>query len=231
MLKRNLANFLTLLNLLFGLLSLVWLFDGKWDWAFYAFLAGIFFDYIDGFVARITGTSSEIGLQLDSLADMVTSGVVPGILVFLYGRDHGLVEPYVYGAFLISLGAAWRLAGFNIDDRQTTGFIGLPTPANALMWFGIILTALRGEGFWSRIYGNIYFLAAMIVFSVWIMNAPIRLIALKFKHFGWHENVLRYAIVIVSMLMILLGGLAFVPVSVGLYIVLSLIFENQKEIA
>ncbi len=231
MLKRNIANFITLLNLLSGLLALIWLFEGRWDFAFYAFLAGVFFDYIDGFVARMTATSSELGLQLDSLADMVTSGVVPGVLVSLYLTERGVENPYAYWAFLIPLGAAWRLAKFNIDERQSTGFIGLPTPANALMWFGIVLTAAQGEGFWAWLYGNVYFLVLMVLFSAILMNAPVRLLALKFKNFSWRENALRYVVIFLSAALIFSGGLAMVPVAVWLYVLISVIFYRKKALA
>ncbi|NPA43406.1 MAG: phosphatidylserine synthase [Chlorobi bacterium] len=181
-LRNNLANFFTLLNLVAGLAALKFIFDGRYEAAFYAFLAGIFFDFIDGLVARATGSASDLGLQLDSLADLVTSGVVPGF--FLYrlwsetlppqSRDVALL------ALLIPVASAWRLAKFNVDPRQKDRFHGLPTPFNALVLWGIGLTILKEpDSSPARFFTRPEVAAAVSVFSALLLNADIPLLAFK----------------------------------------------------
>jgi CDP-diacylglycerol--serine O-phosphatidyltransferase len=143
--KKHIPNFVTLLNLSCGLLAIIAIFKGFYDEAFLFVCLGIFFDFWDGFLARKLGVSGELGLQLDSLADMVTSGVVPGLIIFrLIDTIQNTQEQYnvteetfymgvvPYFGFLITIASAYRLAKFNIDKRQIDSFIGLPTPANTL---------------------------------------------------------------------------------------------------
>ncbi|MBY0487388.1 MAG: CDP-diacylglycerol--serine O-phosphatidyltransferase, partial [Flavobacteriaceae bacterium] len=132
--KKHIPNFLTLLNLFCGCIAVVFIAENKFDIAFYFVCLGIFFDFFDGFFARKFGVAGPLGVQLDSLADMVTSGVAPGFVMFKIlmqnNYDSCIYLPYL--GFIITLGACYRLANFNIDTRQSDSFIGLPTPANAL---------------------------------------------------------------------------------------------------
>ena len=134
--KKHIPNVITLINLLCGCIALVFAVDLNFDMVFYFVALGIFFDFFDGFFARLFNVSSPLGLQLDSLADMVTSGVVPGFVMFHLLQQsqnplsNNLILPYL--GFIITLGSCYRLANFNIDTRQTDSFIGLPTPANTL---------------------------------------------------------------------------------------------------
>jgi len=149
--KKYIPNTITLLNLLCGLLAIIAIFNNYYDEAFLFVSLGIFFDFWDGFFARKFNVSSELGLQLDSLADMVTSGVVPGLMMFkLIENIQNNQEMYnvtadtfymgivPYFGFLITLASCYRLANFNIDTRQTNSFIGLPTPANTLLIMSIL---------------------------------------------------------------------------------------------
>ena len=145
-LKKHIPNFLTLLNLLCGCIAIVFIADSRFDWAFYFVCLGIFFDFFDGFLARKFGVAGPLGVQLDSLADMVTSGVAPGFVMvkLLENQDFFEGQSYwTYLGFIITLGACYRLANFNIDTRQSDSFIGLPTPANAL--FVMSLPLIIGE--------------------------------------------------------------------------------------
>lgn len=138
--KKHIPNIITLLNLFCGCIAVIFAIQNKMDWVIFWVSLGIFFDFFDGFFARLLNVKSELGLQLDSLADMVTSGVTPGIAMFqmlsssnfVVHNDSLLSTLLPYFGFLITLSSAYRLANFNIDPRQTLGFIGLPTPANAL---------------------------------------------------------------------------------------------------
>ncbi len=228
MLRRNLANFFTLLNLLSGLIALYFITKSAYIPAFYAFLAGIGFDFLDGLVARMTKTSSELGLQLDSLADMVTSGVVPGYLLFDYLQKHFPGTYFPFSAFLIPLASAWRLARFNIDTRQRTGFIGLPTPANALMIFAAVLSASADP---DSIYARKTFLISLIFLSAWLLNAPVRLFALKFKDLQWKGNRTKMIFVVLSILMILWKGLTAIPIIIIAYILVSIVYYKSQKSA
>ena len=140
--KKHFPNFLTLLNLLCGCLALVFISKFDFQTAFFFVALGIFFDFFDGFFARKFNVSGPLGLQLDSLADMVTSGVVPGFLIYTFLSNYyflGSNSFLPYCGFVITLGACYRLANFNIDLRQSENFIGLPTPANTLFFMSLPL--------------------------------------------------------------------------------------------
>ncbi len=208
----------------------------RYDLAFYFIIGGAVFDFFDGFMARLLGVSSPIGKELDSLADDVTFGVAPASIVFALLKETvpGIVsggflaEALPYSAFLIAAFSALRLAKFNLDDRQTTTFIGLPTPANTLFWAALAVGAhswLTGTA-WSA-----WLLLAGIVLSSWILVAEIPMFALKFKHYKWQGNALRYSFIIASAaLLATLGWTAFSAIIV-LYVAVSLVnnaVEHQR---
>jgi CDP-diacylglycerol--serine O-phosphatidyltransferase len=207
--------------------------------AFYWILLGLFLDFFDGFAARLLKVSGELGKQLDSLADMVTFGVAPSFVMF-----HFLLELFsffdnsyhwlAYSAFLIAILSAYRLAKFNISTNQTDEFIGLPTPANALFFGSIPLnfTLLITLNNWF-VYPYIY-IALITLFSIFL-NSPIRLIALKFKSFGWKGNEYRF-ILLGCILLTILGALLInsifiaIPIIILLYIVISIIKNSLTKI-
>ena len=230
-LKQNIPNFITCCNLLCGCLAIVQVFEGNLAWA--AYLVGIaaVLDFLDGFAARMLQVSSPIGKDLDSLADMVTFGVVPGVimykLIFLIYLNANisvsfeLIEKKLYlcyVAFLIPIFSAIRLAKFNNDTRQSDSFIGLPTPANAIFIASLILIP---KEYTDRFTPNILCLLS-ITLSL-LLVAPISLFALKFKAFGFKGNEIRY--VFLGLSLGLLIGLKFlgIPLIIVLYIVLSVI--------
>ncbi len=207
--------------------------------------AGIFFDFFDGLAARSLNVKSEVGLQLDSLADVVTSGVVPGIVMYqLMSRAlpqtemvndwsySGLEFPFkpiaLIGLF-ITLASAYRLAKFNVDDRQTDSFIGLPTPANALFILSLplILTFQPGPII-SSIVLNIWVLIALTILSCYILNAELPLFALKFSDWSFAKNKMRYFFLLACLLLIVFLKFVAVPVIIILYVLLS-IFNTRKE--
>ncbi|HNW88918.1 MAG TPA: CDP-diacylglycerol--serine O-phosphatidyltransferase [Bacteroidales bacterium] len=243
--KTNIANFVTSLNLLCGSFAIYFLFRDELMLAVYFILAAAVFDFADGFVARLLHVKSEMGKQLDSLSDVISFGLAPGIAMFLLLErgldfwDTGLPAYVAFIAFIIPVFSAWRLAKFNIDERQTDHFIGLPTPANALLIFALVPLTL-GKGFPSWlpwldslpyfILHPAFLVPVTLVFS-YLLVSPLPLIAMKFKTFGWSGNSIRYVFIILSLIFILLFYFAAVPFIIILYIILSLIdlFVKRKK--
>lgn len=243
--KRHIPNFITLLNLLSGSIAVIFAVKGNLILAAIFVAAGIFFDFFDGLSARLLDVKSEVGLQLDSLADVVTSGVVPGIVMFqllnkaLPGGEAGeewnssiftaSFNPLALIGLLIILGSAYRLAKFNVDERQTDSFIGLPTPANALLILSLplILTYQPGP-LVTDIILNFWFLLGLTIVSCIILNAELPLFALKFSDWGFKENKLRYFFLISCLILIIFLKFIAIPIIILWYILLS-VFSMKKE--
>lgn len=235
--KKHIPNTITLLNLLAGLLALIHAFNGNYNEAFSLVCLGIFFDYWDGFFARIWKVQSPIGLQLDSLADMVTSGVVPGLVMYKMLADiqenqsqYNLTEDTYYMGvvpylgFLITLASCYRLAKFNIDTRQTDSFIGLPTPANALLIMSIPMIQFHSEFEWLVDFlSNPYVLVGVTVLSSYLLNAEIPLFSLKVKSFSWEKYKIQVVFLIISLILIVLLEFIAIPIIILLYVILSVL--------
>lgn len=235
--KKHIPNTITLLNLLAGLLALIHAFNGNYNEAFSLVCLGIFFDYWDGFFARIWKVQSPIGLQLDSLADMVTSGVVPGLVMYKMLADiqenqsqYNLTEDTYYMGvvpylgFLITLASCYRLAKFNIDTRQTDSFIGLPTPANALLIMSIPMIQFHSEFEWLVDFlSNPYVLVGITVLSSYLLNAEIPLFSLKVKSFSWEKYKMQVVFLIISLILIVLLEFIAIPIIILLYVILSVV--------
>lgn len=236
--KKHIPNIITLLNLFCGTIAVVQAVQGRLDWAAFFVALGIFFDFFDGFFARLLNVKSDLGLQLDSLADMVTSGVVPGIAMFqLLAKSDFIVansaQPAVawlaYAGFLITLASAYRLANFNIDTRQSTSFIGLPTPANALFILALpLILQYESAPFLEALLQNTFFLMLLTLLSAYMLNAEIPLFALKFKDFSFQNNKIKYIFIIISVLCLILVRLTAIPVIIVLYVLFSL-FQTKKK--
>ncbi len=234
--KKHIPNIITLLNLFCGCIALVFVAESRFDYAFTFVALGIFLDFFDGFFARLFKVSSPLGLQLDSLADMVTSGVVPGYVMFQMFQAHEydpeLISIYSIFGFIITLGACYRLANFNIDTRQTNSFIGLPTPANALF---ILSLPLISNAFLNDVFNEILFnkwvLVAITLISAYIMNAEIPLFSLKIKSFNLKDNLLQ--IVFLTISVALIGFFQFLGVAIVImfYVLLSVLMNifNKKQ--
>lgn len=231
---RQLPNFLTLMNLFSGCVAIVYAFQAEFEIAFWFLALGIFFDFWDGFLARKLGVSGALGVQLDSLADMVTSGVVPGLVMFVYLNSFEFFYAYSflpYLGFIITLGACVRLARFNIDTRQTTSFIGLPTPANALWIVSLPLLIDQSFPFEAKewLYEHPYILFVFIALSAWLMNSEIALFSLKVQK--GEKNGFLYPLLLLfsSLVLILWLSYAAVPLIIFLYIVLSVIKNSFQK--
>ena len=222
--KKHIPNFLTLLNLLCGCIALVFISESKFDIAFYFVCLGIFFDFFDGFFARKFGVSGPLGVQLDSLADMVTSGVAPGFVMFKVlsqnNFDSGVYVPYL--GFIITLGACYRLANFNIDTRQSDSFIGLPTPANTLLIMSLPLVISECHFLMlSEILSSKWVLLVITLWSAYIMNAEIPLFSLKIKNFSFQKYKLQIGFLIASIIMIVSLQYLAIPLVIVTYVLLS----------
>ena len=227
--KRHIPNFITLLNLFCGSVAVIFALSGDMKLtALFVFL-GIFFDFFDGLLARKLNVYSELGLQLDSLADMVTSGLVPGLVMFylfnLGNPDTSIYSIYLpYFGLLITLASAYRLANFNIDDKQIDSFIGLPTPANALLILSLpLIMEFQNNDIMNAIILNKWFLISVTLLSSFLLNANIKLIALKFKTWSFKNNSVRYILIILSIILLVIFQFAAIPLIIISYIIISLL--------
>lgn len=225
--KNAIPNSFTLANLACGLLGIVWAFDGKLEAAAYLIWLAAAFDFLDGFMARILKATSEIGKQLDSLADMVTFGVLPSFIYFQLFQNQ-LPTPFTYLAFATALLSALRLAKFNIDEDQKTEFIGLPTPASAILVSSIPLI-LVGESFLRPLFAEPWVLLAIcLVFSA-LLVTPVTLFSLKFSNFKWRGNELRWLFIIITLALIITFRLNSIPMVIVSYLLLSIFMKNDKK--
>jgi len=194
--------------------------------AYFIFAAAVL-DFLDGFVARLLKAYSEIGKQLDSLADLVTFGVLPAFIIFTLLQD---IYPRSYLpilAFFIATQSAIRLAKFNIDTRQTDRFIGVPTPANALMLSTLPFMAEKFNWMEGLIQNGIFLLAFSLCFAL-LLTAELPLIALKFKNFSLKDNIYRYLVLFLSLICLLTMGVGGIPLAILTYVVLSVV-ENLGQ--
>ena len=241
-LKKYIPNALTMGNLLSGCIAVLFAVHDQMEYVAIFVALGIFFDFFDGFFARLFYVQSEVGLQLDSLADMVTSGVVPGIVMYQLLLDAtdipwgASLDAYhfniAYIGFIITMASAYRLAKFNVDDRQTNSFIGLPTPANTLFIISIPLILIYGEyAFAKAVFTNPYALIAITIVSAYMLNAEIHLFALKFKTWNFAKNKVRYLFLVASVVLIVFLQYVAIPLLIVLYVLLSLVFPDKNIVS
>ena len=218
---------LTLMNMLSGILSIYIGMMGNLELAAYLIFIAAIFDFSDGFAARLLNATSEIGKQLDSLADVVSFGVAPGFILFgLISQsietntfEFAYVLPFF--GFLVPLFGALRLAKFNVDENQQSSFIGMPTPAVAILIasFPLINNSIVDFSFVS----NSYFLITTAIVASYLMLAPLPMFALKFKSYGWKENKIIYSFLLVSLALLIWLQFAAIPIVITLYVLLSVV--------
>jgi len=233
-LKKLIPNSLTALNLFFGCQSIISSLEGNLQQAAWFIGIAAILDFFDGFVARLLNAYSEIGKQLDSLADVVSFGVAPGMIFYVISQDHllfgnsfpmyvPLLILFSYLPFLIPIFSAVRLAKFNIDTRQSDSFIGLPTPANALFICAIPFVLESGPGWAALLFASKYFLLLFPIVSSYLLVAELPLFALKFKNFSFTDNSLRYLFLLGCGVLIFFFHYFGVGLSIVLYVLLSLL--------
>ena len=220
--KSHIPNALTLFNLFSGVMGIIWVLEGHLLYGAYFVIIAAAFDFLDGFVARLLKVQSEIGKELDSLADVVSFGVLPGIILFTMVRDQSELPWLPYLTLIVPMLSAYRLAKFNLDTRQTDRFIGLPTPANALFISALPHFALQVE-----ILGNLLNSPWVIIGIAWIfailLISELPLIALKFKNFKLGDNKMRFALIGISLVCFAWMQLAGIPLLILAYIALSIV--------
>lgn len=229
--KKHIPNAITCCNLFSGCIACTMALEGSFVWALAFIVLGAVFDFFDGMAARLLGVASPMGLQMDSLADDITFGLAPATMVFTFMKQltasfyylpFADILPYV--AFFIAVFSAVRLAKFNIDKRQTTSFMGLPTPANALFWASLI----AGAGDWIISLNAGWFLVlALIALSSFLLVCDIPMFSLKFKRLEWRANKRRYIFLVVALPMLSLGLVSAVAI-ISWYVILSVILALKK---
>lgn len=229
---RNIPNTITSCNLFCGCIASYWAFQGNYKLALLFIILGAVFDFFDGMTARLLHVSSPIGKELDSLADDVTFGLAPAAIVFsLFKEVHypaflaPIADIMPYAAFLIAVFSALRLAKFNLDERQTSSFIGMPTPANALFWGS--LTVGAHDFLTSTSFNAIYLLILVIIMSL-LLVAELPMFSLKFKNLSWQQNKVSYIFLIVSIPLLTIFQLSGFAAVILWYIVLSVLTRKKS---
>ena len=234
-LTKHIPNALTSCNLMSGCVAIVFALSANYSMALTFIVVGAVFDFFDGMSARLLGVSSPIGKELDSLADVVTFGVAPSMMIYTIlltidktGYNDILAAAAPYVAFVMAAFSAIRLAKFNLDERQTTSFIGLPTPANALFW-GALLVGARD--FIENTSWILPVVVCMILLSCWLLVSEIPMFALKFKHWGWKGNQVKYLFLITCVPLLIVFGVTAFAIIIAWYVLLSALvnIRNRKQ--
>jgi CDP-diacylglycerol--serine O-phosphatidyltransferase len=215
---------ITCCNLISGCIATWFAFQSDYPMALLFIVIGAVFDFFDGMSARLLHVSSEIGKELDSLADDITFGFAPSAIVFSYlcsFHIHLIFIPFL--AFVMAAFSALRLAKFNLDERQAMGFIGLPTPANALFW-GSLIVGLHQSGF--SFEGLEWVILAGVFISSYLLVAEIPMFALKFKHWGWKGNEIKYIFILSCVPILLILGIIGLAVIIAWYVILSVLASH-----
>ena len=233
--KKHIPNTITCCNLISGCIATYFAFMGDARLALLFIVIGAVFDFFDGMTARLLHVSSPIGKELDSLADDITFGFAPSAIVFNYlctFHIHWPVLPFL--AFIMAAFSALRLAKFNLDERQALGFIGLPTPANALFW-GSLIVGLEN---WSAVANSplstlnsslpsLVLIGTFI--SCWLLIAEIPMFALKFKTWGWKGNEIKYIFILSCIPLLLFLGVSGLAAIIAWYVILSIITTKKSK--
>ena len=242
---KQIPNIITSLNLLCGCVAIMFAVSGDLVSASFFAFAGIFLDFFDGLAARVLNAQSQVGLQLDSLADVVTSGVLPGIVmvqllseaitgksldisaIFSDTANSTSIESYLpFIGLLIAVASGYRLAKFNVDTRQTTSFIGLPVPANTLLILSLpLIINFQASQQITEVILTPWFLIVITLVSCVLLNAEISLFGLKFKTWNFKDNAVRYLFLISSILLLVVLKFIAIPIIIFLYILVSLFWK------
>ncbi len=229
---RHIPNTVTCCNLFSGCLAIVWAYQGNYQVALGFIILGAVFDFFDGMLARALQAYSPLGKELDSLADDITFGVAPSMIVFSLFKEVSVpaflspVAGYLpYAAFLIAVFSALRLAKFNIDTRQTSSFIGVPTPANALFWGALVVGA---HDFLVSDFFNACYLLLLVGFTSWLLVAEIPMFSLKFKNLSWRDNKVQFVFLLGCVPLILFLGIAGLAAIIIWYALLSLVTQRKS---
>ena len=229
--KKHIPNTITCCNLISGCIATWFAFQSDYKMALLFIVIGAVFDFFDGMSARLLHVSSEIGKELDSLADDITFGFAPSAIVFSYlcsFHIHLIIVPFL--AFVMAAFSALRLAKFNLDERQALGFIGLPTPANALFWGSLIVGLNDNDSSLFTLHSSLpYILLVGVFVSCYLLVAEIPMFALKFKHWGWKGNEIKYIFILSCVPILLLLGIIGLAVIIAWYVILSVATNKSAK--
>lgn len=245
---RFIPNFITSLNLFAGALSIVLAFEGFPLYSAYLIFVAAILDFMDGFAARALGAYSEMGKELDSLADLISFGMAPAAIMFnlmkstfFMSKDLANFDPLPEPSILIFLAipllipvfSGLRLAKFNVDTRQTSEFIGLPTPANAIFWASFPIIALNNPMYINNIIGSMdyvpYVLSVGIIFMSLLLVSELPMFSLKFKSYKIKDNLVKYFFLMLSLSLLIYDGFKSIPTIIILYIVISVLLWIFKK--
>jgi CDP-diacylglycerol---serine O-phosphatidyltransferase len=244
--KKHIPNIITLLNLFFGCCALVCIFSTEFINAAIFLIFSGFCDYFDGMLARLLNIKSDFGKEVDSLADMVSFGVVPGAIVYMMlvlVHETGAIDyftpsllsqsifklhPAALPAFIISAFSCYRLAKFNLDTRQTENFIGLNTPSNTLFFLGLLFVAKYNTLGLSHLVLNPYFLYLLIPISSFLLISEIPMFSMKMKKFEWKGNEARFIFALLSIAMLILFQWSSFAFIITFYVVLNIVLMFNK---
>lgn len=231
--RNNLANMFTLANLFSGSIGVIHLINGDYKTTAICIIISLILDFLDGFVARALKSHSNLGAQLDSLADMVSFGLLPGVAMYKmlepFGTElFGMMLPFEikYLGLFITVFSCLRLAIFNIDDEQKYYFKGLNTPSNTILIFGMFYV-LNEVGNYSYLRANPLLMVAVTALSSWLLVSPIKMIAMKFKSMKVQDNIPKIVLLIGAILILLIFKTVGIPLVIIYYILISLIFQKQ----
>ena len=233
--QKNLANAFTLGNLFSGSIGVIHLIKGNYEVTAVCIIISLILDFLDGFVARAMKTDSNLGAQLDSLADMVTFGLLPGITMYKALEPFGyqlfnITLPFEisYFGLFIALFSCLRLAIFNLDDEQKYYFKGLNTPSNTILIFGLYF-AYQEKAAFEFLLSNQVYLILLVILSSWLLISPIKMIAFKFKSMKLQDNYPKLALLIGAIVLLILFKIVAIPLIIIYYIlitIISIVFER-----
>lgn len=235
--KKHIPNAITCCNLICGCIAIGYALHEHYATALLMIVMGAVFDFFDGMTARLLHVSSNIGKELDSLADVVTFGVAPATMVFAvcsckyvhYPESLGMLSYFIpYLAYLLAAFSALRLAKFNLDTRQSTSFIGLPTPANALFWGSLIVSYQRVFYSPNANYWGLILLVGVCIFS-YLLVCELPMFALKFKNLSWADNKIKYIFVITSLILLVTMGISGIAATIVWYLLLSAVYAQVNK--
>lgn len=231
--KNNLANAFTLANLFSGSIGVIQLLAGNYHLTALCIIISLILDFFDGFVARAMKSNSNLGAQLDSLADMVSFGLLPGIVMYKalepFGQQFlGMQLPFSiqYFGIFIALFSCLRLAIFNLDEEQTYYFKGLNTPSNTILVFGLYYAFLENGNF-AFLFENAALLVLFTIISSWLLISPIKMIAMKFKSKKISDNSPKIVLLVGAIAILLLFGITGIPLTILYYLAVSLVFQKN----
>ena len=230
---KHIPNALTLLNVFCGSCALVSIQNGRYTEGYVFLIVALVADFFDGFVARLLNVKSDMGRELDSLADMVSFGVVPGLILYKLIKTSDLASSLQQSylpliAFVVTAFSCYRLAKFNLDTRQTTDFIGLATPANTLFFIGLLLIKQNELEGLDTVVSNKAFLYTLIPLSSYLLVSEISMFSFKFKGFGWVGNEIRFIFAAIAIALLILMREAAISLLVVIYVSINVVFNQLK---